>query len=591
MATNLTVDASEHPITSATVFKSAKAEISRSFTVTLQAGENKVEIIRLPSAIDIESARVTGLGNAQLFDVVCTVGGGHNDYSPDSSEELIRTLITQKSALELKRKSIDTAGAIMTDYSRSLTGEHVPPKDAESFIQKYVHNSNTFIDTMVELDEEILHLRRKIERLTFEAALKKGKTDGKVTAVVMAKQPTEVKLKLTYLVRHASWSPVYELHSTTESGTPSSSVSLQYRARITQSTGEDWSAVALTLSAAEMSFADQTIPELKVIRIRPPPLQFKPVFTQPKPASTVGGGTLFGASSSSTAFAGGGLFGQAGPSFGASQPQQAEPVEAEEEWDDTDGNGPSALTESTSIVQESPLSVSYRVEGESSIPSDGIAHKVSVAELPFEATVAYVVVPKANPVTFLQANVKNTSDYRLLPGPVNVYLDGSFVSKTSIKDITPGDAFDCTLGPDAGTRIKYTRVSTLEHAPASTFTERFNTTTYTNRTVIHNGHGFALDTLLVRDSVPLSDDEKRVRVILRRPEVLAEAKDGEEKNVPDGEGGHQTIRWYKSEDGKGGEKEGLYEWVCAMPAGKKIVLETQWDVKAPVDVRWVETSQ
>lgn len=28
--------------------------------------------------------------------------------------------------------------------------------------------------------------------------------------------------------------------------------------------------------------------------------------------------------------------------------------------------------------------------------------------------------------------VKNTSDYRLLPGPVSVFLDDSFVSKTKI---------------------------------------------------------------------------------------------------------------------------------------------------------------
>ena len=42
------------------------------------------------------------------------------------------------------------------------------------------------------------------------------------------------------------------------------------------------------------------------------------------------------------------------------------------------------------------------------------------------------------------------------------------------------------------------------------------------------------------------------------------------------------------EDGKGGEKDGIYEWVCAIPAGKRVQLETEWDVKAPGGLKWEE---
>lgn len=33
----------------------------------------------------------------------------------------------------------------------------------------------------------------------------------------------------------------------------------------------------------------------------------------------------------------------------------------------------------------------------------------------------------------VQCEVKNTSEYRLLPGPVSVFLDDSYVSKTTIQ--------------------------------------------------------------------------------------------------------------------------------------------------------------
>ena len=80
------------------------------------------------------------------------------------------------------------------------------------------------------------------------------------------------------------------------------------------------------------------------------------------------------------------------------------------------------------MVHESPLALTYHVEGASGVPSDGVLHQVSVAVLPFEAKILHVTVLKERPVAYLEASVKNTSDYRLLPGPVSAFVDDSFVS-------------------------------------------------------------------------------------------------------------------------------------------------------------------
>src|SRR5580698_135524 len=66
------------------------------------------------------------------------------------------------------------------------------------------------------------------------------------------------------------WSAAYELHATTEAGMPTPSVSLHYRARITQSTGEDWTDVELSLSTADMDLSNKTIPVLRPTKIQPP---------------------------------------------------------------------------------------------------------------------------------------------------------------------------------------------------------------------------------------------------------------------------------------------------------------------------------
>jgi uncharacterized protein (TIGR02231 family) len=252
-------------------------------------------------------------------------------------------------------------------------------------------------------------------------------------------------------------------------------------------------------------------------------------------------------------------------------------------------------------VHESPLALTYHVEGASGVPSDGVPHQVSIAVLPFEANIQHVTVPKVRPVAYLQATVKNTSDYRLLPGPVHTFLDDSFVSKTTIAggaDVAPGDEFSCTLGEDRAARIRYARTAKRSADGAfsgSAFSEQWAATTYRSRTTVANRHPFALRELVVRDGVPVSEDEGRVSVVLRRPAGLAELGQGEELQVGaedderEDSGKKQRVRWGKVVDGKGGKKEGVLEWVVEVEAGEELTIETEWDVKAPVSLRWVES--
>jgi len=93
---------------------------------------------------------------------------------------------------------------------------------------------------------------------------------------------------------------------------------------------------------------------------------------------------------------------------------------------------------------------------------------------------------------------------------------------------------------------------------------------------------------VLRDGAPVSEDKKRVNVVLRRPEGLAELEQGQELKVGEGSGEKRTVGWSKVVDGKGGKKEGLFEWVAEVGAGEEVTIETEWDVKAPVSLSWVE---
>ena len=76
-------------------------------------------------------------------------------------------------------------------------------------------------------------------------------------------------------------------------------------------------------------------------------------------------------------------------------------IEGEYEEVGSDLDYPSSITENKTIVSETPVAVSFLVHGESTIPSDGIEHQVSVAELPFSAHISYITIPRIDPRIFL----------------------------------------------------------------------------------------------------------------------------------------------------------------------------------------------
>ena len=289
---------------------------------------------------------------------------------------------------------------------------------------------------------------------------------------------------------------------------------------------------------------------------------------------------------------------------------------ADEGWqavDDADATAaePTLITEPSTVVHESPLALTYRVEGASRVPSDGVAHQLAVAVLPFAATLQHVAVPKARPIAYLHATVRNTSDYRLLTGPVHAFVDDAFAARTSLpRDVASGDTFHCTLGADPATRIRYTRTARPADVSANAtraFSEQWASTEYVSRTTITNSHPFALRALVLRDSVPVSEDGERVNVVLRSPAGLADLEQGEELKVnavgeaeeegeeeegetrPERSKAKRTVRWCKAVLDKGGRKDGLFEWVVDIGAGEEITIETKWDVKAPVSLKWVES--
>ena len=142
------------------------------------------------------------------------------------------------------------------------------------------------------------------------------------------------------------------------------------------------------------------------------------------------------------------------------------------------------------------------------------------------------------------------------------------------------ETFECIVGVDTGIKVSYHQRSQSEPPHNSAGTTK--STTYTGIITLTNRHDFDIARLILRNSVPLGNESEKVLVTLRKPDGLAEAKDGQEVAVfPETNPEIKTtasVRWRDVENG-------IYEWVCGIRAGAEIALEAEWVVTAPGSVR------
>lgn len=169
-------------------------------------------------------------------------------------------------------------------------------------------------------------------------------------------------------------------------------------------------------------------------------------------------------------------------------------------------------------------------------------------------------------------------------------MDNQFVSKTSIQDVKTGDMFRCSLGVDTSTRVTYRVSSKSETSKATSFVEQYKTTTYTSVTTIHNRNtGSQPISIIEKSSVPTAPEaEKSIKVFLKQPIELTVSEDGVEVDLHRNDGFRG--KWAATDtDSTGGKKAGKFVWLGDIPSGKEVVLVSEWDVRAPVEVEWTES--
>jgi len=293
--------------------------------------------------------------------------------------------------------------------------------------------------------EELALLQKK--RAEFAAS--ETKVLREAVIFLEAARAGRTRLSLSYLVDGVGWSPAY----TVRLDGKRDRLVLEYHAVVTQTSGEDWPDVKLTLSTSNPTMlADAPILSPLWIGLAAGAKQ------QVKGARefAMEQSTLNRQIRSSSARA-----------QGQQHVQQAEQPPAE---DFLGGNVFAAqlqnleLAAPDEVIQmskrmaggaEEGLAVDYPMPGRMSLQSRRDQQMFRIAALDLAAKAYFVAVPLLSEYVYQAVEAVNSSDVPLLAGPYNAYLDGAFAGRGRLPLVARGQSL--TIGFGTETRLRAAR--------------------------------------------------------------------------------------------------------------------------------------
>ncbi|CAF1033344.1 unnamed protein product [Brachionus calyciflorus] len=480
-----------------------RAEVKRCLKTSLRKGENEIVLTHITPSIDNDSVRVDGKGNATVLDVICETKTIQIDKN-ETNERL------QKSSLEIKNienkieetkfkldrynKKTQVLNEFATTLSKPTNTVSNNDQVELASSKQNIDNFLSFIDlysTKLELfDTDKLTVQNLLNDLNEQLKIANEnhrvlaygsnyETKIEITILVQCNlEKSDIELDISYLVRNASWSPKYDIRVNGKER----SMIINYFGLISQTTGEDWKDTKMYLSTAVPSI-DGNVPVLGTQSVK-----FRSSY-RPK-------------------------------SFKKMMMRSVRESKAELLCDSTledcqDEYSCFKQIEAEVNTSEIGSTSTFEIPRKSSIPSDGKTHKVSIAIIDLSPEFEYETVPRKNNHAYIKAKVKNISEYTLLSGPANVFLDNNFVSKTFLNSYSPQEELDLSLGVDPAIRIDYKPVK--KYTTKSGLLSKTTSKMFIQVIEIKNTSMNKIK-ILLSDNLPLSTDEK-IQVKLIEPDL------------------------------------------------------------------------
>ncbi len=417
-------------IEEATVFLSG-AELISTAKINLNKGENEILFTNVAGDVNSQSLSVSATNG-----VVVESATFQNNYlatevlSPKAQDikDSIELLTAYRKLVGNKIAVLDEQLAILKD-NRKVSGTQNGLSVIEltkmldlinTRMENYLNQKNKEEATVKKTDERITKLTKQLD----EEQKKDYQPGGQLLVKFYAKEATASAIAITYIVPHAGWSPTYDVWA----DNASSPVKLYYKANIYQNSGVKWDNVRLSLSTGNPNEGVQT-PVMNpwyLAFYTPPVYDYKNAYSNAPKARAYKSAMAEGAADLATA-----------------------------------GVAEQATMNEYVTIDNSGVNTNFDIELPYTIPSDGKQHLVAIKRFELPATYRYYSVPKLDKDVFLQAKITNWEDLNLLPGPTNIFYEGTYVGQGAVDPRNVKDTMTVSLGRDKKIVIKRVRNTKL----------------------------------------------------------------------------------------------------------------------------------
>ena len=508
------------------------ATVTRVITLELPSGDNTLVARDFPLSLDPSSLRVEGESGAKL-----TIGA--IDAKPPRPAPPVNLSEIDRKIEALRDQRADLDGAVASAGARKKfaerfaesspaglgeKGEARPLSDwraAFAAVAEEIANADTVIRDAQRKQRE---LDREIARLEQDRNTKPpSKLEVRIDLASAA--ATRATLRVTYAVRNARWTPLYDARLDTGAKDHKPSIELVRRAEITQATGEDWSDVTLGVSTVRTARGGSA-PDLNSLIVQYPQV--------PRPLA---------------------LGAARDRAFSAPPAPAAEPVAQ-----DAATNLAKKAEEQQATVEIGAFQTAFRIPGRVSVGANEGPKSLRIATATITPDLLIRSAPVADPTAFLEASFVQSDDAPLLPGRVSIYRDGMFVGRG--KMAAAGKDETVRLGFGADDKVKIERaVLRRNEGSAGLIVTTAKTDERAFRTTVRNGHDFAIK-VAIQDQLPVSENED-ITV-----EMLPSTTPPTVTNVHDRRG---VVEW--AFEAKPGEVRDInFAWRVRWPKDKGVVM-------------------
>lgn len=476
------------------------ALINRVAHLELAMGTYKTVFSNIIPEVDENSLRVSAEGSAiiKLFGAQVK-----KEYLEEVPSERIKQFEEEIQRLEDEIAGMQNLKTVLIEKKKFLnsitlfSNEQIP-QDLVTRMPPIsdLENILNFLDTelkenytqALDCEFEIRDLKNKVETLQRELSQISGVQEKLKRSIIVdlevLKEGT-ADLKVSYLVKGASWNPIYDARANFET----SEVELVSYGVIKQITGEDWLDVDCSLSTAKPRVGG-SMPYVASWFLRPyqPEVVRDKMSVVPAPAYQT-------------------------EAFKKEAGAFEEKVEGEIEF---------------ATAEEKGIAVVYTLPAKIAVKSDNSEHKFPISSQILPAVFEYSSYPRVSPFAYLGSRVTNSKGLQLLAGRVNIFLEGDFVGFSSIGNIAPSEEFDLYLGIDENVKVKRECLEKkVDETLIAGIPSRTKRTTYKYKLTVENYKSKKIKVKLY-EAIPISEDE-RIKIKINEISLEPGVKDWEDR--------------------------------------------------------------